>query len=392
MSMFASLNTEQRSAVMAPLGPVLVRAGAGSGKTRVLTYRIAHLIESGASPKAILAVTFTNKAASELRHRLKDLLGARGRGITAGTFHAICAKILRAHIGGRIGSYTADFTIYAGDEQLQIIQSAMDGYTGRAPQALEPNELLGHISRFKSRMQAPTVARRTAADPITQYAAAIYRGYQRALEKANAVDFDDLIGLTYRLLFEQPDILDEIQAAWQHVLVDEYQDTDAAQYALLELLTRPAGRRPRSLFAVGDAQQSIYGFRNADYTIINRFTRDFASATVIELRTNYRSRQEILDAAYAVIRHSKAVPPMALLASRRAPPVPALVIHEAADDRAEAEEIAKSITSIVGLGRRPRDLAILYRSRHMSRALETALRQAKIPYALKNQKGFYDRR
>jgi DNA helicase-2/ATP-dependent DNA helicase PcrA len=390
--MFASLNTEQRSAVMAPLGPVLVRAGAGSGKTRVLTYRIAHLIESGASPKAILAVTFTNKAASELRQRLKALLGARGRGITAGTFHAICARILRANIGGRIGSYTADFTIYAGDEQLQLIQAAMDAYTGRAPQALEPGELLGHISRFKSRMQAPAVARRTAADPLIQYAAAIYRAYQRSLEKANALDFDDLIGLTYRLLFEHPDILDDIQATWQHVLVDEYQDTDAAQYALLELLTRPAGRRPRSLFAVGDAQQSIYGFRNADYTIINRFTRDFAPATVVELRTNYRSRQEILDAAYAVIRHSKAVPPMALLASRRAPPVPALVIHEAADDRAEAEEIAKSIAGIIGLGRRPRDLAILYRSKHMSRALETALRQAKIPYALKNQKGFYDRR
>ena len=390
--MLSTLNTEQQSAVLAPLGPVLVRAGAGSGKTRVLTYRIAHLIAGGVKPSEILAVTFTNKAASELRTRLKDLLGARGRGITAGTFHAICAKILRANIAGRIGSYTVDFTIYAGDEQVQLVQSALDSYTGSVPQTLEAPEMLQQISRFKSKMQSPLVARRTASDPLAQYAAAIYRTYQNTLQKANALDFDDLIGLAYKLLFEHPDVLDEVQARWHHVLVDEYQDTDSAQYALLELLTRPVGSRPRSLFAVGDAQQSIYGFRNADYTIINRFTRDFHPATVVELRTNYRSRQEILDAAYAVIRHSKAVPPMVLLASRRAPPVPALVIHEAADDRAEAAEIATSISAIINLGRRPRDLAILYRSRHMSRALETALRQAKIPYALKNQRGFYDRR
>nr|MBA3469833.1 UvrD-helicase domain-containing protein [Herpetosiphonaceae bacterium] len=360
MSYLATLNDEQRAAVVAPLGPVLVRAGAGSGKTRVLTYRIAYLIERSARPDSILAVTFTNKAASELRTRLKTLLGKAGRGVAAGTFHAICAKILRTNIGGRIGNYTANFTIYAGDEQLQIVQSALDAYTGSVPQIMEAPEMLGHISRFKSRMQAPTVARRTASDPVQQYAAAIYRSYQKTLERANALDFDDMIGLTYRLLFEHPDVLDAVQSRWHHVLVDEYQDTDAAQYALLELLTRPVAGRARSLFAVGDAQQSIYGFRNADYTIINRFTRDFSAATVVELATNYRSRQEILDAAYAVIRHSRAVPPMVLRASRRAPPVPALVIHEAADDRAEAEEIAKSVGALLAAGRRARDVAVLY--------------------------------
>ncbi|WP_110514782.1 ATP-dependent helicase [Herpetosiphon llansteffanensis] len=390
--MFDTLNSEQRAAVMAQLGPVLVKAGAGSGKTRVLTYRIAYLIEQGASSDSIVSVTFTNKAASELRTRLRDLLGKRSRGLTAGTFHAICGKLLRQHITGRIRNYTANFTIYAGDEQLQLVQQAMDSYTGRMPHDLEAPQVLNLISRFKSRMQPPTLARQMANDPLSQYAAAIYRTYQRQLERSNAVDFDDMIVMTYKLLFEHHDVLDEVQSRWAHVLVDEYQDTDSAQYALLELLSRPVGKRPRSLFAVGDAQQSIYGFRNADYTIINRFTRDFPEAQVVELLTNYRSRQEILDAAYAVMRHSVAVPALTLKAARRSPPVPALVINEAADDRAEADAIAKSIGSLLSTGRRSKDIAILYRSRHMSRGLETALRQARIPYSLKGQAGFYDRR
>ncbi len=393
MTYLATLNAEQRAAVEAPIGPVLVKAGAGSGKTRVLTMRIAYLIDQhSVAPENILAVTFTNKAAQELRGRLKELLGQRARGIVAGTFHAICARILRAEITGRIKGYTSNFTIYAADEQLQLVQQALDSWTGQVPQPLEAPDLLRHISRFKSRMQTPTVARRTASDPVTQYAAAIYRAYQRLLQQANAVDFDDLITLTYKLLFEHPDVLDDVQARWQHILVDEYQDTDASQYALLELLSRPAGRRQRSLFAVGDAQQSIYGFRNADYTIITRFTRDFSSASVIELPTNYRSRQEILDAAYAVMRHSQAVPPMVLRASRQPPPLPALVINAAPDDRQEAEQIARSIQELLQQGRQPQQIAVLYRSRHMSRALESALRHARIPYALKNQAGFYDRR
>lgn len=392
MTFLTTLNSEQRAAVTAPIAPILVRAGAGSGKTRVLTYRIAYLVDQGISPTSIVAVTFTNKAASELRMRLKDTLGQRGKGITAGTFHAICAKLLREFIEGRIGSYTAHFTIYAGDEQLQLIQQAMDSYGGRAPTELEAPDVLRQISRFKSRMQSPSLARKMAADPVTQYAATIFRSYQKTLEKANALDFDDLINLTYRLLFEHHDVLDELHGRWQHVLVDEYQDTDSAQYALLELLSRPVAGRPRSLFAVGDAQQSIYGFRNADYTIINRFVRDFPEAQIVELNTNYRSRQEILDAAYAVMRHSKTVPPLILQAARRPPPVPALVINEALDDRMEAEAIAKTISDIVRRGRTPNDIAVLYRSKHMSRALETALRHAKVPYALKQQAGFYDRR
>ena len=393
MDYLQGLNAEQKKAVLAPVGPVLVKAGAGSGKTRVLTTRIAYLVDQlEAEATSILAVTFTNKAAEELRTRLRATLGQRSRGVLAGTFHAVCTRILRASINGRVGDYTSNFTIYAGDEQLQLVQQALDSWTGRVPQAVEAPDMLRFISRFKSQMQTPTVARRMAADPIQQYAAAIYRSYQRLLQQANAFDFDDLIGVTYKLLFEHAEVLEPLQARWQHVLVDEYQDTDAAQYALLELLTRPLGERPRSLFAVGDAQQSIYGFRNADYTIITRFTRDFPQASVIELPTNYRSRQEILDAAYAVMRHSKAVPPMILQASRPAPPIPALVINATADERSEATQIASAIIELLRQGRQPKQIAVLYRSRHMSRALETALRHARIAYALKNQQGFYDRR
>jgi len=388
-----SLNAEQRAAVTAPIGPVLVRAGAGSGKTRVLTLRIAYLIEQHqATPGSILALTFTNKAAREMRERLRQRLGQRVRGLTSGTFHAVCAKILRAEIAGKLGSYTADFTIYAADEQLQLASAALDAAKERSPAVLEPDDLLRRISRSKSRLLTPRHAARFAADPLDAFVAGCYRRYQRMLEQANALDFDDLILLTHRLLSEQPDVLDEYQHKWRHVLVDEYQDTDPSQHALIELLTRPLPGKPRSLFAVGDAMQAIYGFRNADHSIITRFTKDFSDAVVIELDTNYRSRQSILDAAYAIIRHSKAVPPMALRAAVAAVPGErCLMILDAKDAKDEADQIARTISDLINQGRRPREIAVLYRTRQMSRAYETALRHAKIPYAVRGSAGFYDR-
>jgi DNA helicase II / ATP-dependent DNA helicase PcrA len=389
----ASLNPDQRAAVTAPPGPVLVRAGAGSGKTRVLTLRIAYLLEQhGVAPSSILALTFTNKAAKELRGRLKELLGGQVRGLTSGTFHAICAKLLRAEIAGRLGSYTADFTIYAADEQLQLAAEALDAAKERPPTLLEPDELLRKISRAKSRLLTPRLAGRFARDPLDQFVAGCYARYQRALARANALDFDDLIMLTHQLLSEHPDVLEAAQAHWRHVLVDEYQDTDGSQYALVELLSRPAGGRPRSLFVVGDGMQAIYGFRNADHTIIARFAEDFPDAQIVELATNYRSRQAILDAAYAIIRHSRAVPPMALRAS--AAPRPGercLAIFDAKDGRDEAEQIARGINDLVRQGRRFREVAVLYRTRHMSRAIEAALRHARIPYSVRGAAGFYDR-
>jgi DNA helicase-2/ATP-dependent DNA helicase PcrA len=393
MNYFSSLNPEQRAAVAAPLGPVLVRAGAGSGKTRVLTLRIAHLIDQhGAAPANILALTFTNKAAREMRERLRKLLGNRVRGLTAGTFHAVCAKLLRAEIAGKIGHYTADFTIYAADEQLVLASDALDAVKERPPTLLEPPDLLRLISRNKSRLLSPRLAARFARDPLDAFVAACYRRYQRALERANALDFDDLILLTHQLLTEHPDVLEEYQLRWPHILVDEYQDTDPSQYALVELLSRPVRARPRSLFAVGDGMQAIYGFRNADHTIISRFASDFPGARVIELATNYRSRQSILDAAFAIIRYSRAVAPMALRAAA-APRAGerCLFIFDARDARDEAEQIARAIADLNRQGRRFREVAVLYRTRHMSRSFEQALRHARVPYSVRGATGFYDR-
>jgi DNA helicase-2/ATP-dependent DNA helicase PcrA len=394
MDALKSLNAEQRAAVTAPLGPVLVRAGAGSGKTRVLTLRIAHLIDRhGAQPGQILALTFTNKAAKELRERLRAMLGARARGLVAGTFHSVCARLLREQIAGRIGHYTGDFTIYAADEQLQLAAEALDAATERPPILLEPEELLRRISRAKSRTLTPRLMARFAPDPVERFVAGCYGRYQRALERANAVDFDDLILLTQRLLSEHPDVLEACQTRWRHLLVDEYQDTDPSQHALVELLTRPGPQRgARSLFVVGDGMQSIYGFRNADHSIITRFGHDFPEAQVIELATNYRSRQPILDAAFAVIRHSKAVPPMALRAAGAAlPGERCILINEAKDGREEAEQIARGIAELQRQGRRLREVAVLYRTKHLSRPIEAALRHARIPYSVRGSVGFYDR-
>jgi DNA helicase-2/ATP-dependent DNA helicase PcrA len=392
MELLNHLNPAQRLAVTAPIGPVLVKAGAGSGKTRVLTLRIAYLITHyGVAPQQILAVTFTNKAAREMRERLRHLLGARIRGLTSGTFHAVCTRILRESIEGRLKGYTASFSIYSGDEQLQLVAEALAAVTETPPRAIEADEVLRLISRAKSRMLTPRLMARFAADPLDRFIAACYRRYQRALEQANALDFDDLILNTYRLLSDDPDLLATYQQRWRHVLVDEYQDTDPSQHALIELLTRPTAQRPRSLFVVGDAMQSIYGFRNADHSIISRLATDFPEAQVIELTTNYRSRQPILDAAYAIIRHSRSVAPMELRAAARVSSERCVLISEAKDSRDEAEQVARMIADLQRQGRQLREIAVLYRTRHMSRPFEQAFRHARIPYLVRGGISFFDR-
>ena len=392
MELLNHLNPAQRLAVTAPIGPVLVKAGAGSGKTRVLTLRIAYLITHyGVAPQQILAVTFTNKAAREMRERLRHLLGARIRGLTSGTFHAVCTRILRESIEGRLKGYTASFSIYSGDEQLQLAAEALAAVTETPPRSIEADEVLRLISRAKSRMLTPRLMARFAADPLDRFIAACYRRYQRALEQANALDFDDLILNTYRLLSDDPDLLATYQQRWRHVLVDEYQDTDPSQHALIELLTRPTAQRPRSLFVVGDAMQSIYGFRNADHSIISRFATDFPEAQVIELTTNYRSRQPILDAAYAIIRHSRSVAPMELRAAAQVSSERCVLISEAKDSRDEAEQVARMIADLQRQGRQLREIAVLYRTRHMSRPFEQAFRHARIPYLVRGGVSFFDR-
>lgn len=391
-TLYPDLNQEQRSAVIAPIGPVLVRAGAGSGKTRILTLRIHHLIaEHGVAPSSVLAVTFTNKAATELRARLRELLKEKSRGLTTGTFHSIGLRVLRESIGGRIKGYTKDFSIYGEDEQRQLAQTALEKAPGRPPIVLEPEQVISRISRLKSRLLTPQLALRMAGnDPQAAYVAGLYDTYQRNLRKHNAIDFDDCIVLPFRLLSDDPDLLHDYQQRWRHVLVDEYQDTDRAQHGLITLLTSV---QPRSLFVVGDAQQSIYGFRNADHTIITQFGTDFPDAYVVELITNYRSRQQVLDAAHAVIRHAAAIHVLPLRAALGAGlPGSVIRIHELKDARDEAAWVVRQIGDVMRLGRKPRDFAVLFRTRHMSRGLEQALRHAHIPYSIRGNAGFYDRR
>jgi DNA helicase-2/ATP-dependent DNA helicase PcrA len=408
--LFDTLNPQQYAAVtQPPVGAVLVQAGAGTGKTRVLTMRIAYLIEQEqeqTTPSTILALTFTNKAAKELRERLRDLLGHRSRGLTSGTFHAICTRMLREDIAGRIGSYTADFTIYAEDEQVQVAAEALDAAMERPPAQMEPIDLLRHISRAKSRLLTPRLLLRfSGSSPLHSFVAGCYRRYQRTLERSNALDFDDLIFLAHRLLTEHPDVLEKYQERWHHILVDEYQDTDRAQLDLLKVLYRArmgSGQgggggegRGRSLFVVGDGMQSIYGFRNADHTIIASFQQgDFPDARVCNLTTNYRSRQPILDAAYAVIRHSTSVATMALhsaSASTIRDIGSCVRIIDAKNGRDEAEHIARCIGELANERRPLNTIAILYRTRHMSRPIETALRHARLPYRVRGSTGFYDR-
>jgi DNA helicase-2/ATP-dependent DNA helicase PcrA len=393
MDILASLNPQQHAAVILPPGPILVQAGAGTGKTRVLTLRIAYLIDQyQVDPSHILAITFTNKAANELRERLKTLLGKRNRGLTSGTFHAICTRILRAEITERIGSYTSDFTIYGADEQLQVAAEALDAATERPPMQVDAAEVLRRISHAKSRLLSPRMMLRFgSSDPLNSFVAGCYRRYQRTLARSNALDFDDLLLLTHQLFTEHPDVLERYQHRWQHILVDEYQDTDPTQHALLELLSRPAEGRVRSLFVVGDGMQSIYGFRNADYTIIKRFATDFPDAQVCNLTINYRSRQSILNAAYAVIRHSTSVPPMELQSASSLRGERCLAIIDAKDARDEATHIAQCISDLEREGRQMGQIAVLYRSRHMSRPIETELRRASIPYQVRGSTGFYDR-
>ena len=388
-----NLNAEQAAAVRAPVGPILVRAGAGSGKTRVLTLRIGHLIEQErVKPSAILAVTFTNKAANELRARLHAQMGGRSRGVVAGTFHSLGLRILRESIQGRLRPYLSSFTVFGPDEQLQLAAEAMDSFTGRPPVAIDPADVLRRVSRLKSRLVTPEIAMRTAADEDEQYTATLYRAYQRKLAKQNGIDFDDCIVLPLRLFNEHPDVLETYQDRWRHVLVDEYQDTDRAQYAMLESLSRRDDGGVRSLFAVGDSQQSIYAFRNADHTIITRFREDFPDALVVDLRTNYRSRQEILDAAYAVIRHASTVEPLLLLANGRAKlPDAAIGIHGTPDARTEADQIAAQAARLIARGRRPSEIAVLFRTGFMSRQFEQAMRGAHVPYKVRGSDGFYDR-
>ena len=376
------LNAEQREAVTAPAGPTLVVAGPGSGKTSVLTRRVAYLIDHlGVPAYHILAVTFTNKAAKEMQERIARLVGDTN-GLTVGTFHAICARILRREISALPG-YTGDYTIYDTDDQVALIRACMselDIDSKRNP----PYGQLNKISAAKNELITP--AQYIASIPPEKITQKIYMRYQQALRTNNALDFDDLIMLPVLLFQQNLDILARYQAKYEFVLVDEFQDTNTAQYQLLRHLGGGAG----NLFVVGDPDQSIYRFRGAVPKNVQQFRTDYEPVHLIRLGQNYRSHQLILDAATAVIRKNADHIPITLTGQRK--DGAKIILRDFLTEDQEARYIVDSIAEYVRRGRQPRDCAVMYRVNAQSRGLEEAFVRAGLPYRLVGGVRFYGRK
>src|SRR5436305_1770339 len=337
--LLAGLNPAQREAVLHVEGPVLVIAGAGSGKTRVLTHRVAHLIRAhGVKPNEILAITFTNKAAGEMRTRLEGLLGGMARAIWILTFHAACGRILRRE-AERLG-YRSNFTIYDQADQVRLTKACLEELE-RDPKRFVPRGVHAQISRAKNQLIGPADFRERVASFYDQTVADVYDLYQRRMFGSNAVDFDDLLYLTVDVLERFPEALERWRKAFRYVLVDEYQDTNHAQYRLLQLL---AGEH-RNLFAVGDPDQSNYAFRGADIRNIREFERDFPGTRTIPLEQNYRSTNTILRAANHVIANNRERKPKNLFSELgEGDPVR---VYEVEDEHAEARFVAAEIAGLV---------------------------------------------
>jgi len=383
MDLLTGLNTQQQQAVMAGLGPVLVMAGPGSGKTRVLTRRIAYLIgKMGARPYNILAVTFTNKAAREMENRLLDLLGEAGRGVTLGTFHAICARILRREAENL--PFTSNFVIFDENDRLGLMKRVI-AELNLDDKQYRPLAILNSISNAKNELILPDeYPQQTYRDEVVKRA---YIAYQQMLLTNNAVDFDDLLLYTAFLLDDHPAVRERYARRYEQVLVDEFQDTNLAQYILLRRLSS----FHHNIFAVGDADQSIYRWRGADYRNVLRFEQDYPDAQVILLEQNYRSTQQILDVAMAVIDPNPNRTPKKLFTERSEGLK--VVLHETYDDRQEAVFVVDTIASLVGRKQiEPGDVAVMYRTNAQSRLLEEAFLQAGLPYKLVGAQRFYGRR
>ena len=378
------LNPAQQAAVEHHGGPLLVVAGAGSGKTRVLTTRIARLIEHhGVTPASILAVTFTNKAAGEMRERIGRLLGHDPVGMWIGTFHGIGARMLRRH-ADRVGR-TPTYTIYDEDDTLAVVKREMERLR-ISHKVFTPKAILAEISSAKNALVDPLEYERLGRTPLAEAAAKVYRELEGALRSANAVSFDDLLTLPVRILRESEQIRQSVAARFQQVLVDEYQDTNRAQYEFVRVIAGGHG----NLAVVGDDDQAIYGWRGADIRNILDFERDFPSARVVRLEENYRSTAPILELANAVISMNEGRRGKTLRTTRLGGDPVTLV--EAADDRDEAEAVVAACQQWQRARGPWRECAILYRTNAQSRAMEEALRTAAIPYRLVGAVRFYDRR
>ncbi len=381
--LLADLNPAQRAAVLHVEGPLLVVAGAGSGKTRVLTHRVAHLIRAhGAKPNEILAITFTNKAAGEMRERLEHMLGRTARAIWILTFHAACGRMLRRE-AERLG-YRSNFTIYDSADQVRVVKACLEDL-GRDPKRFTPRGIHSQISNAKNQLIGPGEYMSRVSSFYDQTVAEVYEQYQRRLVSSNAVDFDDMLMLTVEVFERFPEALQHWQHAFRYILVDEYQDTNHAQYRLLQLLAGEHG----NVFAVGDPDQSIYGFRGADISNILDFEQDFPGARSIALEQNYRSTNAILGAANAVIENNRDRKPKRLF-SELGEGEPVQVV-EVEDEHAEARFVAAEIARLVGEGWSARELGVFYRTNAQSRVLEDVLVRQEIPYQVIGGPRFYER-
>ena len=380
-----SLNPPQQAAVNTLAGPLLVLAGAGTGKTRVVTYRIANLIKHGTPPGRILAVTFTNKAATEMQQRALALLGKKAKEKPEiSTFHSLCVRILRRHIK-HLG-YPTQFAIYDRGDQESAVRSALREI--KVPsESLRPGDAHNIIRRWKSSCVRPDTAAAHARNDKEHLAASVYRRYQSALKAAGAVDFDDLLLLTEDLFQRFPPVRQQEADRLEHLLIDEYQDTNGSQYRIVKALAS----RHRNLCVVGDDDQSIYGWRGAEVEHILRFHKDWPDAKVVRLEDNYRSTEVILELANRVIAFNSNRHDKVLRAARKGGEKPRILQFQ--DETEESEQVVADIAGRLQMpAAEPRDFAILFRTNEQPRAFEMALRKAKLPYILVGGMSFYDRK
>ena len=384
MSFLEQLNPAQRAAVETLEGPVMIIAGAGSGKTRVLTYRAAHLIHQGVPPESILALTFTNKAAGEMKARIAALVGEESRSIWMGTFHSIFARILRKeceHLG-----YTRNFSIYDTDDSHSLIKTIMNNL-GIPQQQFNPHGIRSRISDAKNHMVTPKAYKETAFDPFSERTALVYAEYQKKLKQSNAMDFDDLLLKPLELFRKYSDILERYQYRFKYLLVDEYQDTNRVQYQLIKELAK----LNRNICVVGDDAQSIYAFRGADIRNILEFEKDYSDCKVFRLEQNYRSTRNILGAADTLIkRNIDQIPKNLWTDNAEGEPINLMVCN---DDRDEGYKVVALIEEETRRQKLDlKDFAVLYRTNAQSRSLEDALRRNGIPYVIVGGVAFYKRK
>lgn len=379
-----SLNPEQREAVLHSGGPLLIFAGAGSGKTRVITVRIARLIGQGTPPPRILAVTFTNKSAKEMRERVENLIGAGAKGMWIGTFHSLCARILR--IDGHGIGLDPNFVIYDDGDQMSLMREVFKKMN-IDDKSIQPRAVLNEISTAKEKLLTPEKYRERATGFMERISADAYKAYNALLTKANALDFDDILYYTNRLFEQRPDILEKYQDRFQHVLVDEYQDVNFSQYNIVHAIAA----KHRNVVVVGDDDQSIYAWRGADVSLILRFGSDYPDAKIVKLERNYRSTQNILAAANAVIQRNRSRAAKTLWTDNTSGVPVTLTI--AGTEQDEAMMIADRVLKDVSLGRRKfGDFAVLYRTNAQSRVLEEAFITMRVPHLLVGGQRFYERK